>query len=731
MIVNPHSTDGRCIAHLIAWLSFALACANLDSQAHCEDANGSVNLIPNSSFECGSVGWRGYPPQVGTVGSLWKLHGDVIEVDDAPHGKMVLSLSVGAPVSMLGLFKANASAVNVLIASSGWIKLCAGRTYTLSAFMRSDCDAIATLMLRYRSGDSHGRQFKPSNSWRRYSFTFVAREEFASVVIAHCRCEGWCEAGSIFVDAIQLECGDAPSAYRPLSQFELFITSNSPANVWVNSGDAKLCLVGYNDGADSDVSIDVRAYDFNGVAVSHREVRTKALMASRIIVLLHDVLPKAFGFYLVRAHAYDDSRHPIANAEARCAVLRRFDGVDSPFGAEDVHACGELLLLAKRAGLLWRKIRLAEAAAVGAIGDGADVNAKVDLALKLGVHPLLSISTNQLSRALEGCEVGDEGGLTGECVESSQAVRAKRLAELFGVGVRRYRTRVVAFELIHPVLPHAACSRQRDLQCGGYIELMKAAYSIAKGLCRDCLLLGGISAGEAEAALEFANEFIASGGLKFVDALAVEIRSAQIPSEALEQLMKKLLAQIDARGGRKPIWLTWYWSLSGKGSGAQPLSSPQDELEMGICMVRLVAILLSYGVGKIFHASGCAPSGGHLGDLFFEVDGTPKVTLPMHAALANFLTSSPLPLGVLNLGSRSRCYAFRTRNGVTAIAWLADETANAHLSLGRAVKAYDIMGNEIATSKVKLSRAPIYLSSPAKDLRSLASMVHFRSDKSR
>lgn len=734
MIANSQSANGwrseRCAIHFILWLSIVSECVILVSQGRSNNEYSLANLIPNSSFECGSVGWQSYLPRVGIVSSPHRLHGEVIEAGDAPHGRMVLRLDGNAVRSTLKLLRAHAPVVNPLVAPAGWVKLCSGKTYTFSAFMRSDYDATATVMVRYPSGSRQERQFRLSSSWRRYSFTFVALNEFALVAIGPC-CAAQEDVGSIFVDAVQLECGATPSAYKPRAQLEFFVTSNSPANVWMNASHADMHIVGYNDGADVEAAFDVQVSDFKGAVISHHKLNAKILMAGKFAIPLKHVLPRAFGFYRVSVRAYDSAGQLIGSTETRCALLRKFDGVDSSFGAEDVHACDELLLLAKRAGLLWRKIRVGSFSAVESGSGDFEVAAKVDLALKFGMHPLLSISTSQLTGTLSGaCGAGDEESIADELLELSQGANTDKLALLIGAEVKRYRTRVMAFELMHDKPLHAVCSQEHDLQLSKYIGLLKATYGLAKSICRDCVFLGGVSVDDAETAFKVAREFIASGGLGFVDALAVEICPAQAQPEAIEQLMRNLLSQVDAHGRRKPIWVTLRWSFTSEDDDAQPTGASQSECEMGIRMVRLAAILLSHGVSKVFHACGREPSDEHLGDLFFDFSGMPCVALPMHAALASILTSSPISLGALNFGSRSRCYAFLTPNGIVAIAWLAEEDTSVYLSLGRTVKAYDIMGNDIAATRVRLSTMPIYLSSKARDLRSFAAAVRPQADKS-
>ncbi|MCS7253026.1 MAG: hypothetical protein N2381_09220 [Armatimonadetes bacterium] len=719
--IAMHSSANRgrgvCLARLFPIAAFTVLTLRLCSG----DEYGSVNLIRNSSFECGTVGWQGYLPWAVGIGySLPRLHGEVVRADDAPHGEMVLRLKANAARATLKPLWLSANAVEPLMASTGWIRLCAGKTYTLSAFMRSDGDAVAKIAVYHPSGHYYEHQCRVSKSWQRYQLTFEALDEPTLVVIGPCSYGNQAGEASVFVDAAQLECNSTPSPYKPRSQFEFFVASDAPGNVWMRASDMNLCLVGYNDGEDAEITVDARVTNYQNAVVSRRKMNIKISKASKTLIPLSDLLPKAFGFYRVSVHAYDNSQQLLGIADARFALLRVFDGVDSPFGLDGVYACGNLMLLAKRAGVLWRKVRLRGLDEFELVGENDNADAKVDWVLKFGLHGLLSISTSALPDARKSVtEMMADVGCT-------EAVNAGLIAQFVESKVKLYRTRITAFELLYNEPQHVVCSQAHSHQVSNYIELLKVAYKSAKGLCRDCLFLGGVRACRIETAREFAKGFIAAGGLKFADALALEICLAQSSPEMLEQLIKESIAQMDAQDKRKPIWVTIWWSHTGGDAYGRLPESFEDELADGARYVRLAAILLSHGVSKIFHSNGHELPKGHFGGLFFEPDGAPKMALSVQAALASLLTSSPLPLGSLNLGSDGRCYVFRTKKGVTAVAWLVDggaENADVHLPLGRYIKAYDIMGNEIKSSKVKLSSVPIFLTSTARDLRSFASVV--------
>ena len=56
-------------------------------------------------------------------------------------------------------------------------------------------------------------------------------------------------------------------------------------------------------------------------------------------------------------------------------------------------------------------------------------------------------------------------------------------------------------------------------------------------------------------------------------------------------------------------------------------------------------------------------------------------------------------------------YVFHGRQGAAAVAWRPAGTATPR-PLASGLRAYDIMGNEIAPADVALSEAPIYVTAP-------------------
>ncbi|MFA4015328.1 MAG: hypothetical protein RUDDFDWM_000408, partial [Candidatus Fervidibacterota bacterium] len=87
------------------------------------DERPPKNLIPNSSFECGEVGWQSSIIFADAHHcNLFKLVGETTEVVGAPHGRRVLSIKFSKPFHQLFSFSSRiAHTARLLITNSRWL----------------------------------------------------------------------------------------------------------------------------------------------------------------------------------------------------------------------------------------------------------------------------------------------------------------------------------------------------------------------------------------------------------------------------------------------------------------------------------------------------------------------------------------------------------------------------------------------------------------------------------
>lgn len=154
-----------------------------------QDTN-SRNLLPNSSFECGTDGWSSVGQDTGWGGHLSSLYGQ-IQQSEAWHGTSCLKIQV-APGQVPVTYKDYPSATicrqtSPLASNIGWIKINKNQDYALSVYMRSDNpEAKGKLVFRYSDPGTigfleHSKTFSLTSEWHRYSFTDRAAKGYVHV----------------------------------------------------------------------------------------------------------------------------------------------------------------------------------------------------------------------------------------------------------------------------------------------------------------------------------------------------------------------------------------------------------------------------------------------------------------------------------------------------------------------------------------------------------------------
>src|SRR5262249_6943780 len=104
------------------------------------------NLVPNSSFECGTAGWGSLTYGIaGMWGNLFRLEGD-LDGSTAHHGGHSLRITLKPdtlPVYSFDYYKAVRQPIRrVLAANRGWFRVQPGESLTLSAFLRADAEGV-------------------------------------------------------------------------------------------------------------------------------------------------------------------------------------------------------------------------------------------------------------------------------------------------------------------------------------------------------------------------------------------------------------------------------------------------------------------------------------------------------------------------------------------------------------------------------------------------------------
>jgi hypothetical protein len=269
--------------------------------------------------------------------------------------------------------------------------------------------------------------------------------------------------------------------------------------------------------------------------------------------------------------------------------------------------------------------------------------------------------------------------------------------------------------LNEPVYTDYALPRKFGYTLEDYLALLDTAYRAMKKADPACQVVGGISAGVDAG---FTRDFVTKGGLASLDVLDLHMYTPAVPAESFEDSFQALEELMRAHGGPKPVWITEW----GCYADDDPPCVPQTvgDATMNRCrwqgeqaaaenIVRFAAVSFAHGVRKIFfHAGTCGPiNGPDAGGVLFEYGGAPRKMYPGLAALTEFLGVPEAFVKKIERGGL-HAYLFRSQNRIVAVAWNRDAEPTP-LRLNAGTRAFDVMGNELATTGATLGESPIYV----------------------
>ena len=694
-------------------------------------SEGSGNLVPNSSFECGAAGWGSYTYGLkGWGGNLYRLEG-AIDASAARHGGHSLKIAPAPgtrPVFFFDYYEPVRQAVRrILAANRGWFRVSEGETLTLSAFMRGDGeDTAAELAVVFAPDVRRSRAVKVGAEWRRHEFTFTAERPYLFIAVGLDLDASGRESAVLWIDAVQLERASAATPYRPRAPVEAYLETGVEGHIF--SGDAGMAFAAraYNDGdAPRELHGTLVVEDFFERVVLERAVSIALAPRAGGAAAIAGVLPGARGFFRVRWQAGE------ASQRLRCAVLApRERGADgAPFGFNHAYPWGFLIDLAHRAGAGWWRDWSAQWNTVEPRkGDfrfeAADAQIERILrrggeALVLLPFPSASWSTTADAEAVRNA-AGRDAYLRARLPVAYAPAKQEDFDAYAAAVVRRYCRAeprpAAAYQILNePVYTDYALPRRFGYGVEDYVRLLAGAYRAIKAEQPDCVVVGGIGAG-LEAGVT--REFVASGGLAFVDVFDVHIYDPPRPAESYEEPFAALEALMQAHGGPKPIWITEWGCYADDDPACIPPTV--GDATMGRCrwkteraatehIVKFAATAFAHGVRRIFfHAGTCgAINGPDEGGVLFEYGGAPRAMYAGVAAFARFV-GEPRACPWARCRDGLAAYAFDTGRGAVAVVWRFGETAPPR-PLAPGLRAYDIMGNVLAAAEVALDGTPIYV----------------------
>jgi len=703
---------------------------------------GVKNFVPNSSFECGTANWGSFTYGLsGWAGNLYRLEGEpdgAVAHHDRHSLKIALTLKT-LPVFFFDYYDPIKQPVRqVLAANQGWFRVNPSETLTLSAFLRADAEGVAAQLVANEAPSNLLRkQVTVGKEWQRFEFTFTPTQPFLFIAIGLDLEASKRDAATLWLDAVQLERGDHATAYEPRQPVESFIETPNTGNIFTNpsAGMAVTLRAFNNTDQEQTVRGKLQVTDFfDHVALTEGPDLDVAPHRNATLALPLFCQGRQ-GFFRATWIPHSFATIPSSKmgsfSSLRCAIITpaAADLADSPLGFNHAYPWDFVVRLAREAGIVWWRDWSAKWQTVEPVKgkfdfSAADTQIQRVLNLDSQVEVLLPFPSGNWSTTARADEVkkaaGNDTYLRTRLPLSYPPADMNDFGAYAAEVARHYRQTqpraVTHFQILNePVYTDYALPRKFGYGLTDYLRLLEVGSRALHAADPQCRVVGGISANLADG---LTRDFVAQGGLRWVDVFDLHMYDPPRPAESFEQPFAALEALMRANGGPKPVWITEW----GCYADDDPPCVPQSvgDATMNRCrwpseraatehIVKFTAVSFAHGVRKIFfHAGECGTiNGPDAGGVLFEYGGTPR---KMYAGVAALTRLLGVPDECVNtVHTDALCaYVFRAKDRLVAIAWC--EAGNSRkLKPAPAVQAYDIMGNSLSLKDSVLQESPVYL----------------------
>ena len=688
----------------------------------------AVNLIPNSGFECGAVGWGSIADLPGWGGNLNTLVGEV-DAATAHQGRSSLKIALTKetiPIYYFDYFPLYREPVTApLLANRGWIAVEPGADYTLSAYMKAGGKSAGILSARQAFRENLRKDIRLTDEWKRYAFTFRPQADQIFIALGLDLKASEREAGTVWIDEVQLEKGVEATPYQPRAKLEAGIEISEQGNLFPYGTEPEMTAVFFNaDAVPHSVALQLKITNFDETVV-HQDIINIDVPPGQTIKAPIRPGVRQKGFY--RLHLRSETAEIALTRSIRFAIVEPYTSSDSLFGMNHAYPWPHLLDLSKQIGLRWFRdwsLKWHDVEREEGKFDFTEADYQINRVLKKGLNvlPLLPFPSSSWSSSAEEAEETERYPASRERV-AYMPRDLKTFANYVRATVEHYKDRLHVWEILNePIYTDYALPGKIGYEANDYVQLLQAAYQTIKATDPDALVIGGIAGGTQT----YTREFIEAGGLNWVDILNLHIYPGLAAPESYEDGLIQLRERMRSAGGDKPIWFTEGAYYADDDMPIEPHDSswikPADsEGEAAEWQVKFNAILLAYGVEKIIYHSGTPGSLNNesLSGIFFEWAGAPRKMLVTQSAMANLLPASIKSLGRLDAPENVMAYGFEAGDQTVIIAW-AEEYAEAEISLdGKPWQAVDIQGNELESLSLTLTERPMYFVGSGAELEHL------------
>ena len=678
----------------------------------------SVNLVSNSSFECGTSGWGSIADIPGWGGNLNRIVGEIDENTSKFNGSSLkIELTPGkTPVYYFDYFLMYRFPVKApLLASRGWINVEPDNDYVLSVYMKSSekTGLKGKLSIRQSFRRSISKTVNLTDEWDRYTLTFKPQSDQIFVAMGLDLEER--DSGTVWIDGVQLESGSQSTDYLPRTGLEAGL--ESPVDKFLPYGTKPEMIISVFNSSEKLHSAKLHAQitDFDEAVVYKEELSLEAPAGEKAKIAIHPEIAKK-GFY--RLHLQLDGR-PALTRPVRFGIIDPYDKRDSLFGMNHAYPWPHLLELSKDIGLRWFRdwsLKWHDVEPEKGKFDFTEADQQIDRVLQhdLNVLPLLPFpSSNWSSSAGPDVGSGDRYPASRERIAYMPG-NMDDFANYVRRTVEHYKDRLHVWEIMNePVYTSYSLPRGKGYGVADYVNLLRVAYRAVKDADPEAFVIGGIAGGPDL----YTRDFIDLGGLQWVDALNLHTYPGLIMPEYYEEPMRQLRERMNAAGFNKPIWFTEGAYYADDDLPYEPytgnwLKILDNEIEAAEWQIKFNVILMTYGVEKFIYHSGTPGSLNNesLSGIFFEWGGAPRKMAVTQAALSNLLPPPIKSLGPVDAPETVKAYGFEAGEKNVIIAWVEDGSDPVKISLaGKPWRVVDIQGNSIETEELILAERPIYL----------------------
>ena len=725
---------------------------------------GAKNLVPNSSFECGSGSWSSLGRNITFVAGLTTLFGDV-ESGAGYDGNHALRINLSPDETWVASFNWPSGASEVqnapLAANLSWIPVQKDAPYTLSAYMRADRENVpARIQLCFKS--AFGNAGRPSHDvvlgteWQRYSFTVNAPAPYAFVAVGPDLSKSDLDTATVWIDAVQLEASAQASEYAPREPLELMANTGSKNHIYDVNKPVAITLGGHNaTSVPAVIDVSVRVTDYFDEEVLNQHIPV-SIPADTTVGPDHPLSLHQPGFY--RAHLAWDANGRPHKQEFPFAVIQPYAQKDSAFGVNHAPSTNDLCKVLRRAGVTWMREWVMNWNALepepGKFDfEGADAHVNRVLSNNLNMVQQLPPfpSTNWNTTAPPGA-----GEVAPDLPWDLQFYAPKdpaMLSAYIHATVTHFKDRIQVWEYLNEPLYtiHSLPNvKQMDATVPGmpganytvkdYLDLLAVFHAAVKKADPNTVTIGGLGARPDL----LTKEYFEAQGLTHSDHFNLHIYPGKRVPEGYIPQMQLMQRDMAASGPVKSIWMTEY-SYFGVDEipvdpyviGPGPWAANRllkDEKESADYSIRYAAIMFAHGVEKIFYHGGHSMSSevneswGETESALTGYGGIPNKLYAAQSAMANILGPTFTAGGALAApeGSGAYGYVFQTPEHAVVIAWAPAMETRGHTFIvqpPQGARTVNIVGTPITDAPIILSDSPIYVIDPSRSAEALLQAV--------